>query len=137
MIAFLINPETLMSKKKPAEFYSAVDQLLDQQEFVESIEMEFGGVPDPRVLDNQSYPLTFLLIMILAAILVGANTINQIHQYARLKIDIFRRLLGIEQPPGYLVFWWLLVRLDPQKLQESFLRWIRQIPTDVYDCSQR
>jgi len=39
--------------------------------------------------------------------------------------------LGIEQPLGYLVFWWLLVRLDPQKLQESFLRWIRQIPTDV------
>jgi hypothetical protein len=56
--------------------------------------------------------------MILAAILAGANTINQIHQYANLKIDIFRRLLGVERAPSYLVFWWLLVRLDPQKLQE-------------------
>ncbi len=44
-----------MSKKKPAEFYSAVDQLLDQQEFVESIKMEFGGLHDPRVLDKKNF----------------------------------------------------------------------------------
>ena len=131
MLAFLIHPGTLMSNKKPAEFYSAVDQLLDQQEFIESIEMEFGGIADPRVLDNQSYPLIVLLIMILAAILAGANTINQIHQYACLKINIFQRLLGIEQPPGYLVFWWLLVRLDPKKLQEAFLQWMQQLPSGV------
>ena len=117
--------------KKTADFYSEVDQLLDQQEFAESIRRDFGGISDPRVLDNQSYPLVSLLIMILAAILAGANTINQIHQYASLKIDIFRRLLGIERSPGYLVFWWLLVRIDPLKLQQTFLQWIGKLPASI------
>jgi hypothetical protein len=65
-----------MSKKKPAEFYSAVDQFLDQQEFAESIENAFKEILDPRVLDNQSYSLTYLLIMILAAVIAGANAIT-------------------------------------------------------------
>lgn len=120
-----------MSKKKPAEFYSAVDQFLDQQEFAESIENAFKEILDPRVLDNQSYPLTYLLIMILAAVIAGANAITQIHQYVCLKIGLFQRLLGIEKAPGYLVFWWLLVRLDPQKLQETFLYWIQKLPPEI------
>ncbi len=120
-----------MSKKKSAEFYSEADALIDQQEFVESIERTFKDILDPRVLDNQSYPLVYLLIMILAAVIAGANAITQIHQYVSVKIDMFRRLLGIEQPPGYLVFWWLLVRIDPQKLQETFLHWMKELPTEV------
>ena len=120
-----------MSKKKLAESYSAVDQFIDQQEFVESVEKAFKGISDPRVLDNQSYPLIYLLIMILAAVIAGANAIAQIHQYICVKIDIFRRLLGIEQPPGYLVLWWLLVRLDSQKLQEAFLHWMKELPTEI------
>jgi len=62
-----------MSKKKLAESYSAVDQFIDQQEFVESVEKAFKGISDPRVLDNQSYPLVYLLIMILAAVIAGAK----------------------------------------------------------------
>lgn len=120
-----------MSKKKPAEFYSAADEFFDQQEFVESVKRTFKDIPDPRVLDNQSYPLVYLLIMILTAVIAGANAITQIHQYVSVKIDIFRRLLGIEQPPGYLVFWWLLVRIDPQKLQETFLHWMKELPTEI------
>ena len=34
-------------------------------------------------MDNQSYPLVCLLIIILAAILAGANTINQIQNFLR------------------------------------------------------
>lgn len=120
-----------MSKKKSVEFYSEADELLDQQEFVASIESAFKDIPDPRVLDNQSYPLTYLLIMILTAVIAGANAIVQIHQYVRMKIGLFQRLLGINQPPGYLVFWWLLIRLDPQKLQETFLHWMKELPAEV------
>lgn len=122
-----------MNKKKPTAFYSEVDQLLDQQEFVESIKRAFKNILDPRVTDNQSYPLVYLLIMILAAVIAGANTITQIHQYVCLKIGMFQRLLGIEKPPGYLVIWWLLVRLDPQKLQEMFLHWIQELPGEIQE----
>lgn len=120
-----------MGKKKPAEFYSAVDQLLDQQEFIESIERVFKEIQDPRALDNQSYPLTCLLTMILAAVIAGASAITQIHQYVCLKIGLFQRLLAAEEPPGYLVFWWLLVRLDPQKLQETVLCWMQELPREL------
>jgi predicted transposase YbfD/YdcC len=48
-----------------------------------------------------------------------------------LKIGLFQRLLGIEKAPGYLVFWWLLVRLDPQKLQETFLYWMQTLPPEI------
>jgi hypothetical protein len=43
-----------MSKKKLAESYSAVDQFIDQQEFVESVEKAFKGISDPRVLDDEA-----------------------------------------------------------------------------------
>lgn len=120
-----------MSKKSPIEFYSAADQVIDRQEFFESIEREFKGIPDPRASDNQSYPLITLLTIILTAVIAGANAIIQIHQYACVKIDMFRRLLGIQQPPSYTVFWWLLVQLDPQKLKETFLHWMTTLPAEV------
>lgn len=120
-----------MSKKKAVEFYSAVDQLLDQQAFVESVEREFSHIQDPRVKDNQSYPLTALLVIILAAVIAGANAITHIHEYGCAKIRLFQRLFGIKKPPSYMVFWWLLVRLNPQKLQETFIRWMKALPVEI------
>lgn len=120
-----------MSKKKSTEFYSAIDQLLDQEEFIESIKREFGKIPDPRVLDNQAYPFTSLLIMILAAVIAGANAITQIHQYVCVKSHLFQRLLGLAQSPSYVCLWWLLVRLDPQQLQEAFIQWVKTLPSEI------
>lgn len=120
-----------MSKKKFTEFYSAADQIIDRQEFVESIEREFKGIVDPRASDNQSYPLISLLTIILTAVIAGANAIIQIHQYACVKIEMFQRLLGIQRPPSYTVFWWLLVQLDPQKLQETFIHWMKTLPAEM------
>ena len=120
-----------MSKKQSVEFYSAADQLLDQQAFVESIEKEFNDIQDPRVKDNLSYPLITLLVIILAAVIAGANAITHIHEYACTKISLFQRLLGIKKSPSYMVFWWLLVMLNPQKLQETFIRWMKALPAEM------
>ncbi|WP_316358951.1 ISAs1 family transposase [Candidatus Neptunichlamydia sp. REUL1] len=120
-----------MSKKQVAKFYSEVDQPLDQQAFIESIEIEFKDIQDPRAKDNLSYPLVALLVIILAAVIAGANAIIHIHEYACTKISLFQRLLGIKKPPSYTVFWWLLVMLNPQKLQETFIRWMKALPVEV------
>ncbi len=83
-----------MTKKKEKEFYSEVDQLLDAEEFLESVREGFCGVDDPRAKDNLSYPLVNLLIMTLCSVLAGANTIIDIYNYAHLKLNMFQRILN-------------------------------------------
>ena len=117
-----------MSKKNSNDFYSEIDQIADKQEFVESVKAGFKEVIDPRAVDNQSYPLISLLVMILCAILAGANSITDIHRYSKIKFEMFNRLLGIERAPSYNVFWWLLTRLNPQYIENSFVRWIQALP---------
>lgn len=120
-----------MTKRKTDKFYSKVDLLLDQQAFIESIETEFEDIKDPRVKDNVSYPLPSLLIIIVAAVLAGANSISHIHEFADAKVDFLKRTLGIKKIPSYTVFWWLLVMLNPQELQETFIRWMKALPSDI------
>ena len=120
-----------MANRNENKFYPVVDQLLDQQAFIESIETEFQDIEDPRVKDNVSYPLPALIVIILSAVLAGANSISHIHEFAKIKINLFKRILGIEKAPSYSVFWWLLVMLNPQKLQETFLRWMKALPTEI------
>ncbi len=106
-----------MKRKQTKEFYSEIDQIADKQAFVESVSEGFKEVNDPRAADNQSYSLIHLLVMILCAILAGTNTIIEIHTYAKIKIEMFKRLLEIERAPSYDVFWWLLTRLNPKQIE--------------------
>ncbi len=120
-----------MSKKSPQDTYSEIDQIIDSEVFVECIKTGFKEVGDPRTDDNNSYPLVSLLVMILCAIIAGANAITQIHQYVEIKIGLFQRLLGVDRAPSYSVFWWLLTRLNPKQLQDAFINWINSLPIDV------
>jgi predicted transposase YbfD/YdcC len=119
-----------MNHKKPKEFYSDIDQLVDSQNFMESVREGFKEVEDPREDDNQIYPLVSLLVMIICAILAGANTISDIYAYARIKIEMFKRLLGLERAPSYGIFWWLLTRLNPKNIENCFVRWIQALPEE-------
>jgi predicted transposase YbfD/YdcC len=119
-----------MSRKKLQEFYSETDQLFDKQAFIESIKERFKEIEDPRAVDNQSYPIAHLLVMIVCATLAGANSIVAIHAYAELKLAMFASLLGIERAPSYNVFWWLLTRLSPQQFESCLIRWIQALPEE-------
>jgi hypothetical protein len=75
MIVASIYGET-MQQKKSKEFYSEIDQIAEG----------FKEIKNPRTIDNQSYSLIHLLVMIICAILAGANTITEIHIYARINL---------------------------------------------------
>lgn len=122
-----------MVRKKSKEFYSEIDKLADSETFIESIREGFKGVDDPRAKDNQVYPLTDLLIMMLCAVLAGANTITDICNYAQIKADMFRRILKTtsDRAPSYGVFWWLLTRMKPEQLEGCLVRWIQSIPNET------
>jgi len=119
-----------MSKKKSQEFYSAIDELADKEAFLESVRKGFSEIEDPRAKDNQSYRLIDLLIIILCAVLAGANTITDIHAYSQVKIQMFKQLLQISTSPSYDVFWWLLTRLKPKQIESCFVRWIQSLPDE-------
>jgi len=119
-----------MRKKNPREFYSEIDQIVDREAFLESVREGFKDVEDPRAVDNQGYRLVDLLIIIVCAILAGANTITDIHTYAQVKIGMFQQLLQMSTAPSYDVFWWLLTRLNPKQVESSFVHWIQSLPEE-------
>ena len=119
-----------MIRKRKRDFYTEIEEIADREAFLESVQEGFSTVTDPRAFDNQSYPLVYLLVIILCAVLAGANTILAISDYAYLKLDMFRKILGIEKAPSYDVFWWLLTRLDPKQLEISFINWIQSLPEE-------
>jgi predicted transposase YbfD/YdcC len=120
-----------MSKKNTKDAYSEIDQIVDSEAFVACVKSGFKEVKDPRTEDNNSYPLVSLLVMVLCAIIAGANAITQIHEYAEIKIGLFQRLLGVDRAPSYSVFWWLLTRLNPKQLQDAFINWINSLPNEI------
>ena len=122
-----------MTRRKPKEFYSEADQIADSEAFLVSVKEGFNELEDPRVQDNQTYPLVSLLIIILSAILAGANTIIDIHLYAQVKYEMFQRLLNLHKAPSYNVFWWLLTRLKPGQVEGCFARWIQGLPQETQE----
>jgi predicted transposase YbfD/YdcC len=119
-----------MGRKKEQEFYSEVEQLYDRETFIASIREGFQEVQDPRAMDNQSYPIVYLLVMIVCAILAGANSITAIHSYVVVKFALFENLLGLEKAPSYNVFWWILTRASPQQFESCLVRWIQELPKE-------
>lgn len=113
-----------MARKRTQEFYT------EKEPFLESVQEGFNEVEDPRARDNQIYSLVHLLVMILSAILAGANTILDIYDDAYLKGQMFQRILKIEEAPSYNVFWWLLTRLKPKQLENSLIRWVQALPEE-------
>ena len=61
----------------------------------------FENVKDPRVPDNQKYPFSHLLFMIVCSIICGADDIEAIVNYIESKFDWFRANLGLVTPPSY------------------------------------
>ena len=118
-------------KRRTKEFYSEVDQLIDSEALFESIREGFKGIKDPRASDNQTYQLIHLLMMILCAVLAGANSILAIHTYALAKERLFRKVLGVEEAPCYSVFWLLLTRMDPKGLEECLVGWIQSLSEET------
>ncbi len=122
-----------MTQGKSKEFYSEADKIADSEAFLVSVKEGFKELEDPRAQDNQTYPLVSLLIVILSAILAGANTIIDIHLYAQVKSEMFQRLLNLRKAPSYNVFWWLLTRLKPDQIEGCFTRWIQGLPQETQE----
>jgi predicted transposase YbfD/YdcC len=117
---------------KQKEVYSEIEKLIDEESFLESIKQGFQQLHDPRnAKKNLVYQFTHLLVIILCAIISGANTITDIHAYATAKEALFKQIFAIEKAPSYSVFWWIMTRMDPKGLQDGLVEWIQSLPSEM------
>lgn len=112
---------------KSTRSYTEIEKQTDIEAFKDSVEEFFKEVTDPRAKDNQKYPLSSLLVIMLMAIISGANCILAIYDYAHAKHDLIKTSLRMNDIPEYGVFWWLLTRMNPKEFASAFHKWTEDI----------
>jgi len=60
--------------------------------------------------------------------LAGANNINQIAIFSKVKSEWIKNLIAIDTIPSYGIFWWTLVRIKPEFLRQLLGAWLESLP---------
>jgi len=122
-----------MASNSLKKIYTDLDKELDIEEFRDSVLLYFSNIPDPRKSSNLTYKLEHIFFIILSAILAGANTINQIAMFSKVKAQWIKNLISIENIPSYGIYWWILVRIKPEFVRELLETWLETIPEGLKD----
>jgi predicted transposase YbfD/YdcC len=117
-----------MASKSRKDPYTDLEKEIDIEEFRNSVLSYFSSVPDPRKECNLTYKLEHIFFIILSAVLAGANSINQVAIFAKVKAQWIKKLISIESIPSYGIFWWTLVRIKPEFLRQLLGAWLESLP---------
>lgn len=117
-----------MASKTRKDAYTDFEKDIDIEKFRDSILSYFSSIPDPRRSCNLTYKLEHIFFIILAAVLAGANSINQIAVFGQAKSKWVKRLIAIDSIPTYGIFWWTLVRIKPEFLRQLLREWLDTLP---------
>lgn len=96
----------------------------------------FDDLPDPRVDRNKLHKLIDIVTMALCGVLCGADTWEDIVEFARCREPWLRQFLDLPHGiPSHDTFNRVFSLLDPQAFRQCFLRWVRCVlpglPQDV------
>ena len=122
-----------MASKSRKDQYTDLEKELDIEEFRDSVLNYFSNVPDPRKGYNLTYKLEHIFFIILSATLAGANSINQVAIFAKVKTQWIKKLIYIDSIPSYGIFWWILVRIKPEFLRQLLGAWLKSLPEGLRD----
>ena len=122
-----------MASKSRKDQYTDLEKELDIEEFRDSVINYFSNVPDPRKGCNLTYKLEHIFFIILSATLAGANSINQVAIFAKVKTQWIKKLISIDSIPSYGIFWWILVRIKPEFLRQLLGAWLESLPEGLRD----
>jgi len=85
----------------------------------------FEGIKDPRQARKVVYPLDEVLLLVLCAVISGAQGWVSIALYGQKKLDLLRRFLPFEDAtPSHDQLGILFSRLDMEQFQHCFMTWI-------------
>jgi predicted transposase YbfD/YdcC len=122
-----------MASKSRKDEYTDIEKEIDIEEFRDSILSHFSSVPDPRKGCNLTYKLEHIFFIILSAVLAGANSINQVAVFSKVKAKWIKSLIAIDSIPSYGVLWWILVRIKPEFLRQLLGAWLEALPEGLRD----
>ena len=86
----------------------------------------FADLPDPRrETENKRHPLATVLALATCAVIAGADTWDDIAEYATAKADFFRRFVDLANGvPSPDTFARVFAKLDPAAFARAFGRWM-------------
>ena len=88
----------------------------------------FSGLEDPRVERTKEHGLQDIIFITIAAVICGAETWNDIENYGKSKEPWLKGFLQLPNGiPSHDTFNRVYSALDPEKLEECFLKWVRSI----------
>lgn len=122
-----------MASKSRKNEYTDLEKEIDVEEFRDSVLRYFSNVPDPRKGYNLTYKLEHIFFIILSAMLAGANSINQVAVFGKVKIQWVKSLIPIDSIPSYGIYWWILVRIKPEFLRQLLGAWLETLPEGLKD----
>lgn len=88
----------------------------------------FAELTDPRVARTREHLLEEILLMVLAAVLSGAESWNEIEGYGKAKHAWFKGFLTLPGGiPSHDTFNRVISALDPAELETGFVAWVSSI----------
>jgi predicted transposase YbfD/YdcC len=94
--------------------------------FKQSIEEHFGGLEDYRRQGSICHLLIDILFVTICAVVSGANNLKAVAMYAKRKQKWLTEVLGLtDGVPSYTTLWTVFVLLNPEALENSFIKWVR------------
>lgn len=93
-----------------------------------SFAQHFDPLPDPRVERNKLYPLMEILLLVVCAMLSGAEGWEAIEEFGKNKLDWLRKFAPFANGiPSHDCIAAVISRLNPKAFQACFRSWTRAI----------
>jgi len=93
-----------------------------------SIVEHFASLGDPRIERNKLYPLMEILLLVVCAILSGAEGWEAMEEFGKEKLDWLRKFLPFANGiPSHDCIASVMSRLNPKAFQACFVSWTRAI----------
>jgi predicted transposase YbfD/YdcC len=90
----------------------------------------FSAIEDPRVERTKAHSLEDIIFITIAAVICGADTWNDIENYAKAKLPWLRKYLKLPNGiPSHDTINRLFSALDPEQMEQAFIQWISEVAT--------
>jgi hypothetical protein len=93
-----------------------------------SLAYHFADLTDPRIDRTRLHELLDIVAIAICAVVAGADSWDDIEEFARTKHDWFKTFLPLPHGiPSHDTIARVVARLDPDEFPRGFLRWIEAL----------